>query len=207
MPRRGFAPLACTLIAVVAIAGAGIGIAHAQQIWAGGYGRTPPRFATATTFDGSFNFCRVMFRATAAKSRAGAPTIPAPTSTSASGSRSSPRSSVKMVTRQAKARRPMPSSCGSPTMRCSSVRSRSCRTRAPRASPTRKSSGCATYLLKGGFLLVSDYHGSWAREQFDEQIRRALPRGAVSDRRSDAARPSDVANDVSGDQPPADGVD
>lgn len=33
------------------------------------------------------------------------------------------------------------------------------------------------YLEKGGFLLVSDYHGSWAREQFDEQIGRALPRG------------------------------
>ena len=31
------------------------------------------------------------------------------------------------------------------------------------------------YLLKGGFLLVSDYHGSYAREQFDEEIRRALP--------------------------------
>jgi len=26
------------------------------------------------------------------------------------------------------------------------------------------------YLLKSGFLLASDYHGSWARDQFDEQI-------------------------------------
>jgi hypothetical protein len=33
------------------------------------------------------------------------------------------------------------------------------------------------YLLKGGFLLVSDYHGTWAREQFDQQIGRALPPG------------------------------
>ena len=30
------------------------------------------------------------------------------------------------------------------------------------------------YLLKGGFLLVSDYHGTDAREQFDEEIGRAL---------------------------------
>ncbi len=33
------------------------------------------------------------------------------------------------------------------------------------------------YLLKGGFLLVSDYHGTLAQEQFDEEIGRALPRG------------------------------
>ena len=26
---------------------------------------------------------------------------------------------------------------------------------------------------KGGFLLVSDYHGTWAKEQFDEEIGRA----------------------------------
>ena len=32
------------------------------------------------------------------------------------------------------------------------------------------------YLLKGGFLLVSDYHGILAQEQFDEEIGRALPR-------------------------------
>jgi hypothetical protein len=31
------------------------------------------------------------------------------------------------------------------------------------------------YLLKGGFLLVSDYHGTDSKEQFDEEIGRALP--------------------------------
>jgi hypothetical protein len=30
------------------------------------------------------------------------------------------------------------------------------------------------FLLKGGFLLVTDYHGTFAREQFDEEIGRAL---------------------------------
>ena len=33
------------------------------------------------------------------------------------------------------------------------------------------------YLLKGGFLLVSDYHGTWAREQFDQEIGKILPPG------------------------------
>jgi hypothetical protein len=53
--------LAWTLIVVMAAIGAGFGVAHAQRIWAGGYGRMPPRFPTATTFDGAFHFCRVMF--------------------------------------------------------------------------------------------------------------------------------------------------
>ena len=32
-----------------------------QRLWSGYYGRTPPKFATPETFDGSFHFCRVMF--------------------------------------------------------------------------------------------------------------------------------------------------
>src|SRR4029450_12670249 len=53
-PRRVWTLLATlSLIAIAATA--------AAQIWAGGYGRTPPRFPTATTFSGGFNFCRVMF--------------------------------------------------------------------------------------------------------------------------------------------------
>jgi hypothetical protein len=31
------------------------------------------------------------------------------------------------------------------------------------------------YLLKGGFLFVSDYHGAWAKAQFDNEIGRVLP--------------------------------
>jgi Domain of unknown function (DUF4159) len=98
--------LICVLIVILGVVGAGITAAHAQRIWAGFYGRTPPRFPTATTYDGSFNFCRVLF-----------------------------------------------------------------------ASDRREKQGWSTdYLLKGGFLLVSDYHGTLAKEQFDEEIGRALPR-------------------------------
>ena len=32
------------------------------------------------------------------------------------------------------------------------------------------------YLLKGGFLLVSDYHGTLAQQQFDDEIGRVLQR-------------------------------
>jgi hypothetical protein len=46
------------LIALVATAGAAS--AQFQPEW-GFWTRTPPRFPTATSFDGSFNFCRVMY--------------------------------------------------------------------------------------------------------------------------------------------------
>src|SRR5436189_6273329 len=50
-----------TAAGVLAIVGASIAAVHAQRIWTGFSGRTPPKFPTATTFDGSFNFCRAMF--------------------------------------------------------------------------------------------------------------------------------------------------
>src|SRR5215211_6955019 len=55
LPR--FATAALTAASIAVAGGAGF----AQRIWYGGYGYTPPRFPTAQTFQGSFNFCRVMF--------------------------------------------------------------------------------------------------------------------------------------------------
>src|SRR6188508_529969 len=59
--RMGMKRLIWSLFGVAVITGLAITAAHAEQIWAGGYGRTPPRFPTPTTFSGGFNFCRVMF--------------------------------------------------------------------------------------------------------------------------------------------------
>lgn len=53
--------LGWTMVGLIGVIGVGLTVANAEQIWAGGYGRTPPRFLTPTTFAGSFNFCRVMF--------------------------------------------------------------------------------------------------------------------------------------------------
>src|SRR5688572_20559855 len=50
-----------TLAGVLALVGASITAVHAQRIWSGYYGRTPPRFPTRETFEGSFHFCRIMF--------------------------------------------------------------------------------------------------------------------------------------------------
>src|SRR5262245_727890 len=50
-----------TLGTVLAIVCASITAVSAQRIWSGYYGRTPPKFPTRTTFEGSFHFCRIMF--------------------------------------------------------------------------------------------------------------------------------------------------
>ena len=50
-----------TVVVMVGVAIAGVTAAYAQRIWAGFYGSTPPKFPTASSYDGSFNFCRVMF--------------------------------------------------------------------------------------------------------------------------------------------------
>src|SRR6266566_4702043 len=59
--QSGVRRLIRTTLGTIAIGGVAIGIGYAQQIWRFGYGSTPPRFPTPTSFTGSFNFCRVMF--------------------------------------------------------------------------------------------------------------------------------------------------
>src|SRR5262245_2000722 len=49
------------LIVVSGMIGTAVSAADAQRIWSGFYGRTPPKFPTATTYDGNFHFCRAMF--------------------------------------------------------------------------------------------------------------------------------------------------
>src|SRR5687767_4948283 len=49
-------------VAAAFLAALAAGTVSAQRIWYGGYGYTPPRFATEHSFQGSFNFCRAMFQ-------------------------------------------------------------------------------------------------------------------------------------------------
>src|SRR4026208_2257200 len=53
--------LAWTLAAIIGALGASITAVHAQRIWGGYYGRTPPKFSTPTTLDAHFPFSRVTF--------------------------------------------------------------------------------------------------------------------------------------------------
>ena len=176
MSRRRFAHLACTLIGIVVIVGAGIGIAHAQRIWVGGYGRIPPRFPTPTTFDGGFHFCRVMFASDRREKQGWSTDYPGADFNFSV--RLAELTKVR-VTMAREGGEPFPDAVvvrltDDALFQCPFVFMEDAGT----ARFTETEAGrLRAYLLKGGFLLVSDYHGTWGREQFDQEIGKILPPG------------------------------
>lgn len=165
-----------TLAGMLAVALAGITAAHAQRIWSGYYGRTPPKFATAETFEGSFHFCRVLFTSNRREKQGWSTDYPGAdlnfsvrlaeltrvrVKMTYDGEEEVPDAVVVRLTDDALFQCPftfMQDAGTAVFTHDEVVRLRQ-------------------YLLKGGLLLVSDYHGARAREQFDEQVGRALPRG------------------------------
>lgn len=167
--------LAWTLAAVIGVVGAAATAVHAQRIWAGFYGRTPPKFPTATTFDGSFHFCRVMYTSDRREKQGWWTDYPGAdinlsvrlaeltklrVSMTHDGEEQVPDAVVVRLTDDALFQCPFTVMEDAGTARFSDSEVKRLR----------------EYLLKGGFLFVSDYHGMAAKEQFDEEIERVLPR-------------------------------
>ena len=160
---------------IIVVLGAGITAAHAQRIWSGYYGRTPPRFPTATTFDGNFHFCRVMFTSDRREKQGWATDYPGAdinlsvrlaeltnvrVTLTRDGDEDVPDAVVVSLTDDA-------------LFNCPFIFMQDAGT----ARFTDEEVGrLRDYLLKGGFLFVSDYHGTWAKMQFDEEMDRVLPR-------------------------------
>ena len=176
--RTGGKRLVWTVLGIIGVIGVGITAGYAQQIWAGGYGgRTPPRFPTATTFAGSFNFCRVMFQSDHREKQGWGTDYPGADINFSvriaeltkiqikriheGDEEEMPDTVVVRLTDEALFQCPFIFMEDAGTARFNSLEVERLR----------------EYLLKGGFLLVSDYHGTYGKEQFDEEIRRALPAG------------------------------
>jgi hypothetical protein len=159
------------------LAGMAVAAAYAQQIWAGGYGgRTPARFPTPASFSGGFNFCRVMFTSDHREKQGWRTDYPGAdinfsiriseltkinvTMTDDSSSEvPEPEAVVVQFTDDALFKCPFIFIQDAGTLRFSGD------------EVTR----LQEYLLKGGFLLVADYHGDYGRQQFDDEIGRVLP--------------------------------
>jgi hypothetical protein len=164
------------LAATFGVLGLAIAAAHAQQIWAGGYRRMPPRFPTATTFSGGFNFCRALFTSDHREKQGWGTDYPGAdinfsirlaeltkvTVTlrgDADSGAPEPDAVVVRLTDEALFKCPFILMEDAGTVRFSEA----------------EVARLQESLLKGGFLLAADYHGSWAQQQFDEQIARVLP--------------------------------
>ncbi len=164
------------LLGIIIVIGAGLGVAHAQRIWAGGYGRfTPPRFPTATTFDGAFHFCRVMFRSDRREKQGWGTDYPGADLNFSVRLAELTKVRVSMTVRDGES---VPDAVvvrltDDALFQCPFVFMEDAGT--ARFTDT-EGARLRDYLLKGGFLLVSDYHGEWARSQFDEEMGKLLPR-------------------------------
>jgi hypothetical protein len=164
------------LAGIIGVLLAGVLVCSAQQIWSGGYGYTPPRFPTATSFTGSFNFCRLMFNSNRREKSGWGTDYPGAdlnfstrlaelTKTDVKMGRGNgedeiPDAVVVRPTDDALFQCPFVLMEDAGTVRFSDVEAARLR----------------EFLLKGGFLLVADYHGTYAKAQFDEEIGRVLPR-------------------------------
>src|SRR5262245_1195050 len=138
---------------------------QAQRVWSGFYGRTPPKFATAASFDGTFNFCRVMFGSNRREKQGWSTDYPGAdinfsvrlaeltkvrVKMTHDGEEQVPDAVVVRLTDDALFQCPFTLMEDAGTVDFSDTEVTRLR----------------EYLLKGGFLLVSDYHGTRAREQF-----------------------------------------
>ena len=173
--KRRARRLVLALAASIGVIGASVTAVHAQRIWGGFYGRTPPKFPTATTFDGNFHFCRVMFTSDRREKQGWSTDYPGAdinlsvrlaeltklrVTLTHDGEEEVPDAVVVTLTDDALFQCPFTLMEDAGTARFSDIEVRRLR----------------EYLLKGGFLFVSDYHGTAAKEQFDEEIGRVLPR-------------------------------
>ena len=160
--------------ATIGILGVTVTAVYAQRIWAGYYGRTPPKFPTATTFDGNFHLCRVMFASDRREKQGWGTDYPGAdinlsvrlseltkirVTLTNDGEGEVPDTVVVRLTDDALFQCPFMLMEDAGTARFSDDEVQRLR----------------QYLLKGGFLFVSDYHGTYAEQQFDEEIGRVLP--------------------------------
>jgi Domain of unknown function (DUF4159) len=166
-----------TIVVGVAVAVSALAVAHAQQrIWSGYYGFTPPKFPTNTTYDGRFNFCRAMFASNRREKQGWSTDYPGadinfsvrvseltkvPVKFINDGKEDVPDAVVVRLTDDW-------------LFRCSFLLMEDAGTARFSDAEVKR---LREYLLKGGFLLVSDYHGSFAKAQFDDEIGRVLPHG------------------------------
>lgn len=167
IPRRGLL-VAALLVCAVPV------LAQGPFIWGGYYGRTPPRFPSETSFNGGFNFCRAMFQSNRREKQGWATDYPGADINFSI--RLSELTKVQVRMRPAEQGPDLPDAVvvrltDDNLFRCPFILMEDAGTAHFSDAEVAR---LRDYLLKGGFLFVSDYHGSWAREQFDQEIGRVL---------------------------------
>src|SRR5438067_1529404 len=167
--------LVWSAVGVIGVAGIGAGVSYGQQIWAGGYGRTPPKFPTKDTFTGSFTFCRAYFRSNRREKSGWGTDYPGADINFSIRLSELTKADVKMLHGTSEGDMPDPvvvRLTDDALFKCPFILMEDAGTA---DFDELEAARLHDYLLKGGFLFVSDYHGREAQAQFDEEIGKALP--------------------------------
>ena len=172
--KRPVRRVAWTFAALIGALAVSLTTVQAQRIWGGFYGHTPPKFPTATTFDGNFHFCRALFMSDRREKQGWGTDYPGAdinlsvrlaeltkvrVTMTQDGESEVPDAVVVRLTDDALFQCPFTLMEDAGTARFSD----------------REVQRLREYLIKGGFLFVSDYHGTLSKDQFDEEIGRVLP--------------------------------
>lgn len=169
MPSRPRTRLFGCLAGLFLAAGAAFG---QGLIWRGGYGfNAPPRFPTADTFQGAFNFCRLMFRSDHREKRGWSTDYPGADINLSVRLQELTKAPVTMLDEEYP-EHVVVRATDDALFKCPFVLVEDGGTAVLDQDEAVR---LREFLLKGGFLFVTDYWGPWAREQWDEQIGRVLP--------------------------------
>ena len=150
-----------------------VGAAHAQRIFSGFYGTTAPRFPTADTFQGGFNFCRVMFASNRREKRGWDTDYPGAEINFSVRLAELTKTRVTQQPNKQLAEYVVVRLTDPALFQCPFVLMEDAGTAAFNEAEVK---AFREYLLKGGYVFVSDYWGAYGQRQFDDQIGRVLPR-------------------------------
>ena len=150
-----------------------VGVAQAQRIFGGFYGTTAPRFPTASSFQGGFNFCRVMFASNRREKRGWDTDYPGAEINFSVRLAELTKTRVTLQPNGAAAEFVVVRLTDPSLFQCPFVLMEDAGTA---SFSTEEIASFRAYLLKGGFVFVSDYWGAIGQRQFDEQMGLVLPR-------------------------------
>ena len=155
-------------------------VAEAQRGWRGGRGGwggevgAPPKFPTVTDFDGSWHFCRLMYRSVRSQQRGLGWGTDYPYADINFSTRLSELTKTQVGMQDGEPNHLVVRPTDPELFQCPFVMASD-----PGSAgfSVEDAAGLRDYLLKGGFLWVDDFWGPWAWDAFVDEIAKALPRG------------------------------
>ncbi len=165
-------PTALGILSALALAAA---VVSAQGlIWRGGYGyNAPPRFPTARTFEGGFNFCRLMFRSDHREKRGWSTDYPGADINLSVRLGELTKTPITMADAE-EPEHVVVRATDDALFQCPFVLVEDGGTAVFTEEEVVR---LREFLTKGGFIFATDFWGPWAWEQWTEQIGRVLPPG------------------------------